>query len=442
MKFHSVVALCIVFRHQMSDNHPVIAPDALDEGPVPLVIQKYARQVIQVLSQLPRPNNPGKTVLAKYHTKTLWGSMDEKQRAAIIAAWEGLAKEKKDEITEQIQSSAVAIINSTIVENGSTTPGQQIVQATNKHDKVRLMHIFVDPSFAMTWSSAHRPKERPALDDHDNTIDYWGILADAMNDYDKCKYINCTATVEGVTGTMKRKPGMETAFTICNEINPSLGLHVRPMRDAAWIKSVLRDFKKDWAVIYSNYTKSGEQDGCDRQEEFARFYQGKEVIMYAFALFGEQDIERHNNMLGKTIPDGAWSDSGILNNGAAVVPEAGSESRTSKAQAKARNRAASSSNTASNSNAEPAIQRKIIEVNVSGLPSAPTPTPTNAAGNAEGAGAGAGSASAGDCMVEFQMNLAIIQQRDIIDGEEIVKTAQETLKELQQEMKRRRTGNV
>lgn len=364
--------------------------------------------------------------------------MSEKMRSVVVATWTDLAKEKKEEIVTKVRTNTVAILNAATAAAGNGAVGggeasaQHISTMTNKHDRARLLHIFVDPSFAMTWSSAHQTKDRPALDDRDNTIDYWGVITDGFNNYTAHKYINCTSTLDKTTGELTRLPSMETAYAICSEINPSLGLAVRPMRDSAWIKSTLREFKKEWAPIYTNYSKSGEQDGCDRQEEFARFYQGKELLMYAFVLFGETDMERFHDLLGKTLPEGASSDTGILVDGADDLERTTTPTDT---------RTGKSKNKSKNKDREQPIVRKIIDINVNGMHKESgnsTPGGTTTSG---GTNVPAG-VSAQDCMLEYQLNISILQNAALISDNGVKTTAETSIAELQQMLKRRRTAGV
>jgi len=44
---------------------------------------------------------------------------------------------------------------------------------TTKHDRARLLHIFVEPRLIETWSLAHQVMDRATLDDKDGRIDHW-----------------------------------------------------------------------------------------------------------------------------------------------------------------------------------------------------------------------------------------------------------------------------
>lgn len=75
-------------------------------------------------------------------------------------------------------------------------------------------------------------KDRPALDDKENSADYYGLLADSFNDYTLFPYKNATANYsEACPLGDEPIPGMEAALDLCQDINPSLGLELRPPRD-------------------------------------------------------------------------------------------------------------------------------------------------------------------------------------------------------------------
>ena len=109
-------------------------------------------------------------------------------------------------------------------------------------------------------------------------------------------------------------PGHESAWELCQDIDPTLGTFKRPLRDAAWVKEQFRIFKSSWILICNNYKASRHHDAEYSEAEFNNNYTGGKVIyLYAFVLFNETDMTLANSMMGKTLLNYASNDSGILN---------------------------------------------------------------------------------------------------------------------------------
>jgi hypothetical protein len=77
------------------------------------------------------------------------------QRNKTIAFFAQLTKELREEVClRAIAASRLAI----------EAESSDITVNTNKHDRVRLLHVFVDPNAASLWTDAYSPMERSVLD--------------------------------------------------------------------------------------------------------------------------------------------------------------------------------------------------------------------------------------------------------------------------------------
>lgn len=72
--------------------------------------------------------------------------------------------------------------------------------ATNKHDKVRILHLRADPTNCGLWTAALREKTREELDNRDDpAADPWNRLAERFNDTNANVYNNAVI-VPGAVG--------------------------------------------------------------------------------------------------------------------------------------------------------------------------------------------------------------------------------------------------
>lgn len=69
---------------------------------------------------------------------------------------------------------------------------------TNKHDRVRLIHLWMAPSAQTHWTAALSPLPRAVLDDKDNRKALYDILADMFNNYED--YVFQNNTIQYVDG--------------------------------------------------------------------------------------------------------------------------------------------------------------------------------------------------------------------------------------------------
>lgn len=266
------------------------------EPPYVFSTNTRARTALYYLSTVPHPF-PTKNsvyVVSKATYNTDWSSFLAKERANIIEIFDALSAEVKEQILQKVVEAEDA--NSLIDVGG--TASQPVVNAnTNQHDRARLIHVIADPALRATFVDAHSVLTRKALNDP-NRADPWGKLANAFNDYDTYHYMNETVDYNA-NGGKTHVVGMESTYACCNELNPSLGLTHRPLRDVAWVKATLGEFKAEWAIAYLNYRRSGQHNAEDPCAEFGKFTQGNVLVLYAFAVFKRFDVGKVNDMLGK-----------------------------------------------------------------------------------------------------------------------------------------------
>lgn len=71
------------------------------------------------------------------------------------------------------------------------------------------------------------------------------------------------------------------------------------------------DLKKGCAVIFDNFTRSGNHDAEFINLEFKKFIHGDNIALYAFMLYGHARYKQLVPLLGKVAPEEAQSDSGV-----------------------------------------------------------------------------------------------------------------------------------
>ncbi len=110
--------------------------------------------VIQELKALEEQDCPSR--------KRYWSSYDsdfskqiEYQRNKTVLFWNTLSADVKTAVSNR------AIVNANTALNNE---GGNTVENTNKHDRARLLHVFVDPCCAETWVRALSPMVRAELD--------------------------------------------------------------------------------------------------------------------------------------------------------------------------------------------------------------------------------------------------------------------------------------
>ena len=237
-----------------------------------------------------------------YWSRSKWDKLTETQRVVCSTAWRNLDDETKSTWEKEIEVAKAPKISAVPAAEPLCNPN------TNIHDKARLIHLLRDPAYASTWSLAHHVMNRPELDDKQSPPQQWNKLAAAFNDYEGVIYRNATIIYSSEGAELCSYSGMGVAYDVCSSINPSS--KNRPERDGEWVKKTLRAFKGDWSKVYERYRyQSGDQDAEDPYAEFAKFYAGDSMLMYAFVVFENDDGVV--DLMGKVCPEDSISDTGI-----------------------------------------------------------------------------------------------------------------------------------
>jgi hypothetical protein len=82
----------------------------------------------------------------------------------------------------------------------------------------------------------------------------WTSLVEAYNNYDDYCYSNECLSFVPSTGASLPKPGMETIYNACQDLNPSMP--GRPRRDVSWLREQIKDLRKQVTRVYDNYKRS------------------------------------------------------------------------------------------------------------------------------------------------------------------------------------------
>ena len=82
----------------------------------------------------------------------------------------------------------------------------------------------------------------------------WTSLVTAYNNYDDYCYSNECLSFVPSTGASLPKPGMETIYNACQDLNPSMP--GRPRRDVSWLRDQIKDLRKQLTRVYDNYKRS------------------------------------------------------------------------------------------------------------------------------------------------------------------------------------------
>lgn len=151
-----------------------------------------------------------------------------------------------------------------------------------------------------------------------NEQNAYGRLSDHFNDWDK-EYQNQAIAYEDVNGVPVAKSPFEPssiAWTCIAgqtyELNPQCPNN-RYVRNGAWIKTQVTMIKRILTILYSNFMKSGKQDGSDETAEsdwkdevnckewlcFAgNADKFRDCMIYSFVLFEQDDFIN----FGKSLP--------------------------------------------------------------------------------------------------------------------------------------------
>ena len=272
-----------------------IQPSAIDVTDHPEIFSLYSKEaIIKLAAKVP--------LVKLYWSRSKWDKLTETQRVVCSTAWRSIDDETKSAWEKEIEAAKAPKISAVLSTDSLCNPN------TNIHDKARLLHLLRDPAYASTWSFAHHVMNRSELDDKQSPPQHWNKLAAAFNDYDGVTYRNATIIYSSEGAELCSYSGMGVAYEVCHTINPSS--KNRPERDGEWVKKTLRAFKGDWSKVYERYRyQSGDQDAEDPYAEFAKFYAGDSILMYAFVVFENDDGVV--DLMGKVCPEDSIRDTGI-----------------------------------------------------------------------------------------------------------------------------------
>ena len=120
------------------------------------------------------------------------------------------------------------------------------------------------------------------MDDKENWVDPFEILADMFNDYTEYNYENASYPEKHKdSNNMDCYTSFFPSFTLvakkCYAINPTK--EGRPKRDGSWIKSKWKYISKIVTTQYQRFTVSGKQSGDDLEDRWVKFIEnGREVV--------------------------------------------------------------------------------------------------------------------------------------------------------------------
>ena len=248
-----------------------------------------------------------------------WSGLKQDQRVKVKQFW---AANLDDAARQSIQDSIVQALEKA---ESDETARQAL---TSKHDKVRLLHLRVDPTMAGIWTSALREKTRQELDDRTGAVfeDPYSKLAEKFNDPSNI-YQNATIIPGKIDahGCYCSAPGMESLAFKCYDIDPSMP--TRPLRDGGWLRTKFKELKTAITKCYARFLRSGNQDADNIYDEWALFADD-DVTLYSKAIMTKADME----YLGKAIPEEAQSDTGVIDENDSL------EKRAERAAARKRQR--------------------------------------------------------------------------------------------------------
>ena len=119
----------------------------------------------------------------------------------------------------------------------------------------------------------------------------------------------------------------EVLFSKCNELNPNDPARKHILRDGAWVKEAWTTIRGQFASIFTDFSRSGQQSNKDEaeiswmapteQERWvyhcgAKNRAGNEVTTYAYGMFDRADFE---NNLGKDMQNDSGVDSSLSGSG-------------------------------------------------------------------------------------------------------------------------------
>jgi hypothetical protein len=301
--------------------------------------------LLKTMHKLPNDKLPpvcdksGKVVSRKEFYKTYKASsMNDDQRSKCTDFWNQLDKQTQHSVRAVLVHDTLLLKDQTARE--ATTGGDRSA-TTTANELVRLLHLLYDVdnvgAIARAIERTKVPLNRVQLDGRKSQslstsgvtmseeVDGWGELASCFNN-PEVRYSNKCVMEDMIDGegvTMCSEDIYAEIYPFVKDLDPCLPEDA-VVRDKEWIQKSANKLKGQVSLVYSNFMKSGNQDG--RYEDMARdwlkdvqyvsrlynFASGAQktvsadVTVYALVLIDQQDIVS----TGKTTGDEEGIDEG------------------------------------------------------------------------------------------------------------------------------------
>ena len=245
------------------------------------------------------------------------GQMTEAQRNTVVNIWKKFSRDMITFVDGEVSKEEDPVAGSTHY---------------TKNDKARILHARAEPAFIALWTRAlgpitHRPtldaKQSHKDDDSEAAYDPWIQLAVAINNHDgdfqpqnpavvyDRRVTSTNAEVFIKTNTYIGTVATETIIseTFCqqiNDINPNES--DRPPMTGDFVKRAWKDFVKNVTVAFSNFNRSGSQNGNfdtrNGLDEWLSYCTGNQLTTYAALILDETDLHALNKELEEGLESG------------------------------------------------------------------------------------------------------------------------------------------
>mmetsp|Transcript_11145 Transcript_11145/g.24759 ORF Transcript_11145/g.24759 Transcript_11145/m.24759 type:complete len:420 (-) Transcript_11145:1657-2916(-) len=248
---------------------------------------------------------------------------------------------QSDEVKRRVHDGA---LTSSTTHNANSSAR---AEATNKDDRARLLQLSQYPEAQAFWTATKNPLDREELDDDNvTTLTAYRGLAGIFNDYPTTNFQNLAIEYEGnlpLAPYVARK-GAESIVAQVWDIDPNNS--ARPERDEKWVQKNWKELRATLTKIFTNFTKSGEQDGQDKAGEWLKFSSNySNVHIYAILVVPMGVMDQ----FGKALPAEHQRDSGRAsdNRDLSLSPSAVNKRRQRERKATENGSSSSSSSVAS-----------------------------------------------------------------------------------------------
>ena len=287
-----------------------------DDASIKFFNNENGRKLVVEIAKM--KDTDGKPLIPATYTRGEWEVMKPNQKEKVLKVWREMPDDKKQVILNAVNT--ILATKAAVAQQGIHNTN------TNKNDKIRIIHIYVDPRNSVVFSRASQSfQTRQQLDDDENREDNYAILTERFNDRQTYHYQNIGYVLDPATGfaTSTPCPIYSSVEQLYQDLNPDET--PRPPRDVGWFKTQFGNLKAEFTKLYARYTASGQQDAEDPYLEFSKFCAGNEVMMYMFMLlYGNLSLI---DRLGKLLPDEAQSEGSV---GLTAPPRNSNGSKTNR----------------------------------------------------------------------------------------------------------------